>query len=312
MGRSAGVMNINRRIDSVLARLLYRCSPAISQPIFIVSAPRSGSSYLYEAFREIHGLYSFEKENDPMWWRFFPYSRLDVPSDYIKKQEVNQSKVKDIQIHLLKELMTSKKRTEMLLNSLFSREPLRYVEKTIANCFHLEAIEQLFPDALFIHLVRDGRACISSMMEGWNSGFFWERPLPFSSNASVAHWTYPIPPGWQNVEEESLEEICAWSWIEHNRYILERYNQSESFRDRYMRITYERLVENPIEIISSILEFSGLQMSQECIDYLGQKNVSWTTISTPKTDKWREVNFNQISNVLPTISPFMKELGYSV
>ncbi len=288
--------------------------PCFSRPIFILSAPRSGSSYLYEIIRRMSDVWSFDKENDPLWFRFFPYERLILPTDYISNKECTPEKIKEFQADLV--LANLKNRRYSRFNDgikyFLLRQPIRYLEKTIANCFHLEALDKIFHDALFIHLVRDGRACISSMIEGWDSGFFWKRDLPFSEGSTISHWCYPIPPGWQNVVNKPLEEICAWSWVEHNRYVLDWCSTGDRFDSQWLRISYENFLADPLMVIERIATFTGLEISDNCTNYLKEKRLSWTTISHPKSDKWKEKNFDVINRVIPLIKPMMQKLDYQI
>ena len=49
--------------------------PEFSKPIFIICAPRSGSTFFYHALRRMKNVSSFVGENTPMWIRMFPYNR---------------------------------------------------------------------------------------------------------------------------------------------------------------------------------------------------------------------------------------------
>lgn len=300
--------------QSVKKQLLAILSPGFDRPIFILSAPRSGSSYFYEILRRSRGLQSFDQENDPLWFEFFPYARSPLPSDYIRAEECPPATIRSFRNQLLLKKFQTRRRDRLQdrLQHFLLRQPVRYLEKTIANCFHLEALARIFPNALYIHMVRDGRACISSMLEGWNSGFFWKRPLPFPPDATITHWTYPIPPGWQKIVSQSLPEICAWSWQEHNRYVLEKYRQDEAFRRNCIRISYEDLLADPHNTIEKIAAFAGLTITEECRQYIDEKRPSWTTISQPKAEKWREKNPDAIAQITPQIAPMMAELGYSL
>lgn len=301
-------------LKSLVLQSLGTTAPRFSQPLFIVSAPRSGSSYLYEIVRRMQGVWSFDQENDALWWQFFPYERLSVPSDYIDSDEWTSATLNSFMRQLVIRGLSTRKRliSQEVLQHWLLRQPIFYVEKTVANCFHLDALAKLFPDALFIHLVRDGRACISSMLEGWNSGFFWQRPLPLPEGATISHWCYPIPPGWPQVIDRPLEEICAWSWIEHNRYVLERRESDAGFASRCLCLTYEDLLAEPAMILEKIADFTGLAVSQDCKNYLKEKRPSWTTISQPKADKWKEKNPKAISRITPLITPMMHALGYQL
>lgn len=300
--------------QSVKKRLLALFAPSFDRPIFILSAPRSGSSYFYEILRRSRNVCSFDKENDSLWFEFFPYSRFPLPSDYIRAEECSPETIRLFRTQLLLNTLPTRRRDRWPdgLQYLLLRKPLRYLEKTIANCFHLEALDRIFPNALYIHMVRDGRACISSMLEGWNSGFFWKRPLPFPADATIAHWTYPIPPGWQEMVTQSLPEICAWSWQEHNRYVLEKCEQDEAFRRNCIRLAYEDLLADPRAAIAKIATFTGLTATEESDRYIGEQRPSWTTISQPQAEKWRHKNPDAIAQIAPKIAPMMAKLGYSV
>lgn len=287
------------------------------RPVFILSAPRSGSSFFYESIRRMYGTVSLERENDYSWHVFFPYSRSRLPSDFVDKSELNPELITLIKINLswgklLKPRLLKPHRgiKEILWKGWFLKKPIRYVEKTISNCFRLDVIEEIFPDALYIHLVRDGRANVSSMIEGWNSGVLSKRELPFPKNSSLSHWCYPVPPNWEKISCKSLEEICAWSWIEHNRYILEKHDSDSSFKERYLRISYENFLSDTTGVLSKVADFTNLNISKSCIDYSKSKQFSWTTVSPPKQDKWKEKNPDKIHRILPSIKPMMKKLGY--
>ncbi|MBK7216095.1 MAG: sulfotransferase [Candidatus Promineofilum sp.] len=50
---------------------------------------------------------------------------------------------------------------------------IRLLEKTPENCLRLPFLQALFPDARVLFLVRDGRANVHSLLEGWRQ----PRPL---------------------------------------------------------------------------------------------------------------------------------------
>ncbi|MEO1352004.1 MAG: sulfotransferase, partial [Cyanobacteria bacterium J06635_15] len=195
---------------------------------------------------------------------------------------------------------------EVLLKNFVLRRSMRYMEKTISNCFHLDAIEKIFPDAVYIHLVRDGRDNISSMIEGWNT--FVKVGMDLPSSAKIKHWAYAMPPGWQVKVEKPIEEICAWSWIEHNRYVLDKFKHNSG---SYIRLRYEDLLNNPLEMLEKISIFADLPTSEQAFAYIDSKQLSWSAISPPKRDKWKELNFEKIERIMPMIEPMMKNLGYT-
>lgn len=289
--------------------------PKFEQPIFIISAPRSGSSYFYEILKTMNYVSGLKKENFSTWRYFFPYKRLEQVSDYIGASEVNTEFTKGIQSFIFLKLLKEQKSYDLNLiaQHIFFRKPFRYIEKTISNCFHLDAIEKVFPDALFIYLVRNGIAASSSMLEGWKNylGCLPQDIAKVPQNSTISYWCGAMPPHWEEVVNQSLEEICAWVWVEHNRYIIEKIKQSETFKQKCLYITYEDLIKEPLEIIKKVESFANLKLSPITFDYLNKKQNSWSTISPPKLNKWQEKNPNLAQAILPTISSMMSELGYS-
>ncbi|MGL5082243.1 MAG: sulfotransferase family protein [Microcoleaceae cyanobacterium] len=296
--------------------------PKFHRPVFIISAPRSGSTYFYHCIRKLEGVFSFGRENTPMWIRIFPYSRLAVKSDYVSPEECTQKASHAIQSFILLKGIThgfslddpnqKSPNLRVIATHLLARNPIRYMEKTIANCFHLEALEQLFPDAVYIHLVRDGRPTISSMMEGWDIFVKVGAGLSFPPDSTISHWSYALPPGWDGVVTRPLETICAWSWVEHNRYIVEKMQQDQTFSQKCLRVCYEDFLENPAQIISQVADFCDLVISDDCLQYIQAKPKSRTTVSAPEKDKWKRKNQAEIESILPVITPMMHQLGYTV
>jgi hypothetical protein len=256
---------------------------------------------------------SFDAENDPMWLRLFPYDRFDIPTDYVAASECDALSISAVKAFTFWKSFFKPSRSEanVFNRNLLQRRPVLYMDKTIANCFHLEALEKIFPDALYIHLVRDGRACVSSILEGWHQGVGRKREgiVPLPAGASISYWCYPLPLGWMDVVERSLEEICAWLWIEHNRYVLEKCQTSPSFNQQCLRVSYEHLVANPLEVMEQVSAFTGLGISSACTEYINQNAPSRTTVSAPKSDKWKEKNLDAINKILPMITPMMEQLA---
>ena len=75
-----------------------------SKPIFILSAPRSGSTHLFEILRRMGKLATLDKENDPMWHNFFPYKRHHFPTDYVSGADVADETFDAIKAYLFLKL----------------------------------------------------------------------------------------------------------------------------------------------------------------------------------------------------------------
>lgn len=300
------------KAKNVIAPLILYNTPQISQPVFILSAPRSGSTHLYEILRRCDYVVSLDTENDAFWWSLFPYSRSTSPSDYISASEVSTDAAKRIKAALALYVGRELYQQDLLKFFKLHRygKQAHYLEKTIANCFHLEVLIKLFPEAKFIHLVRDGRSTISSMIEVWKSKRFMQRPLPFPQGASIDYWTFPIPPGWESVTKTKLNEICAWSWLQHNQFVLDFFEAHSALQEKFIRVSYEKLISEPETTADRLISFCGLKKSPLVESYIHSNQSSRTTVSKPKPMKWKTSNAEAILEIESAIAPMMTYLGY--
>ncbi|MFT6955245.1 MAG: hypothetical protein ACJAYC_000238 [Halieaceae bacterium] len=120
------------------------------QPVLIVGAGRSGTSFLSRALGE-----------DPIFWNSYEnryvwnYGQKDMSHDYRARSEASAKTGKYIKSHFAK---------------LANRVNAIVVDKTPSNAYRLEFIHEIFPDIKIIHLIRDGRDNIASRRLEWFGG----------------------------------------------------------------------------------------------------------------------------------------------
>ncbi len=284
------------------------------RPIFIISAPRSGSTFLYELLSCFDETWGWHAEVDHIWWKYFPYERLQEPSDYVGSDELTPQIARGLRRDFYRHALWARQE-QGRATSLTRRLGLgrvRYLDKTIANCFHLGVLHRLFPDALYIHLVRDGRAAISSMMEGWQDPERFTKPALqhlITPGSTVADWAYPAPPAWRAVLRRPLEEICAWSWQRHVESAEDALSALPEERKRLIR--YEELVDDPANTARALAQFCDVKWSPQVSGFVADRPLSRTTVSAPDRDKWRR-HGKTLQSLLPSIAPVMERFGYRV
>jgi len=114
-------------------------------------------------------------------------------------------------------------------------------EKSPGYCRHIETLHALFPDARFIHLIRDGRDVALSIRE-WKKGC---AKLDLSSQepiATAALW-------WRRDIEAGRRGGMAIG------------------PDRYMEIHYENLVDDSPGVLASLCGFLGLEYDGRMVSY---------------------------------------------
>jgi len=306
-----------------LRQLVKSCvAPAAScrrfeRPIFILAPPRSGSTFLFECLCRCAGVAHLGAEADLIWWHHFPYDAMADPSDRVDAAALAAVDRPRLCRHLYRQAVIDRlrrRRSPASLRQLLGLAPIRYLDKTIANCFHLEALERLFPDARYVFLVRDPRANIASMIEGWPhlERFGKPRLTPYlrrHEGRTIEHWTYPAPPGWQRVVGRPLAEICAWSWQQHVEAVL-------AFCARHpgemIQVRYEELAEDPLRMVREIAGELGLSWSEEVARHVRAAPSSRTTVTEPSPDKWQVRYAAEIARVLPQVGATARRIGYEL
>ena len=306
-----------------LRQLIKSCvAPAAScrcfeRPIFILAPPRSGSAFLFECLCQFAEVVHLEAEADFIWWHHFPYEAMTQPSDHVPAAAVSAAERRRLCRHLYREALISRlkqRRSGARMRRLLGLASIRYLDKTIANCFHLEALERLFPDARYLFLVRDPRANIASMIEGWPylERFGKAQLTPWlrrQEARTIEHWTYPAPPGWQQVVDRPLAEICAWSWQQHVEAALALCARRA---DDVLRVRYEEFAERPLHVVQDIATELGLSWSQDVARYVRGAPLSRTTVTRPSPDKWRVEYAREIAGVLPQVRATARRIGYEL
>ena len=186
---------------------------------------------------------------------------------------------------------------------------IRLLEKTPENCLRLPFLEALFPDAKVVYLVRDGRANVSSLMEGWRQPhLFPGYQVPEKvviPGVDRDRWAFTLIPGWRDLLGRTLEEICAWQWIRCNSAVL---NYLEAGKLSSIQVKYEDLIHNPGTELAKISEFIGIDFDQE-LKWSAGKLPRVNIVSDPGAEKWRK-NLVAIQRIEPLLEPLMKEFGY--
>jgi len=118
-----------------------------------------------------------------------------------------------------------------------------FVSKRIANNLRIPLLADVFPEARFVVLVRDGRAVAASLsrVDWWQDSFVW--------------WYGGSPRRWRE-EGGDPWEICARNWVEELAQIEDGLGSLGS--DRILRLRYEDLVADPAPTFARIATFLGV------------------------------------------------------
>ena len=295
-----GIWRVRRSVPRV-ARPLAHILPAVDppkDPVFVIGCPRSGTTLLFDALRASGELASVQSEGHILWDEFHHPRDHGWSSDAVRSDEI----------------ATGEREYLYLAARLFARGG-RFVDKTPANCLRVEYLETLFPDATFVFLRRRGADNVGSLMDGWRARPRFVRyrlPEPLTGLAGLdgSRWSFVLIPGWRELREAPLEEVCARQYVDCNGAVLAARTTSSA---RWVDVAYEDLVSAPVDELRRVYAELGLAFGDAAERFAGElsKRQTATAVSTPRPEKWRERNEEAIERVTPMLAETERRLGYA-
>ncbi len=166
-----------------------------------------------------------------------------------------------------------------------------FLTKRTANNRRIRYLAQVFPQARYVHLVRDGREVTQSLasVEWWNGHKVW--------------WDGRTPPEIERAGEPRLA-VCARNWVREMEQLTAQL--ADIPPSRVLELRFERLLQDPLVELSRAVEFLGLAFTDEyrrAIDSLSLH---------PIRPRWgAEWNAGELDCVLRETRPLLQQLGYS-
>jgi len=268
----------------------------IDRPIFVVGAPRSGTNIFYRTFAkhpDLAWISNITKKVPSSLWltRIIMMFRDDH-----RPTEANNvwQKFTDSEDEFLgRDDVTAASRKYLhtvLQNNLRIFNKPRFVNKCPGNSVRIDFLKEIFPDAIFLHIIRDGRAVAYSIMRSrlQHSGDYW----------SVR------PPGWQDLLKLPIVDACALQWKMTVESILQ--SAKDLPREQYKEVRYEELVARPADIFEQVGKQCDLVWQKDLLQSitagLDNRNFKWQT-------EMQEADKNTLNELL---RDFMGQLGYDV
>ena len=269
-------------------------------PIFVIGCPRAGTSVLLDALRAGGELSLVQSEGHILWDEFHHPKDRGWDSDALSAADVTERERAYVQLAI----------------RLFARGG-RFVDKTPANCLRVGYLAKLFPDATFVFLRRSGPDNVSSLMEAWRARpRFVRYRLPERLNGlgdlSGDRWSLVLVPGWRELREASLAEICARQYIACNKAVLAEREALPG--STWVDVRYESLIAEPIDELRRVYDELGLRFTDEAERFARTlaENQARTTLTAPRAEKWRDRNAEAISGVTSQLAETERRLGYAV
>jgi LPS sulfotransferase NodH len=168
----------------------------------------------------------------------------------------------------------------------------RWGDKTPMYMQNLRLLERLFPDALFVHLIRDGRDAATSF-------------LSMPKGIVTETWMHP---------RTAADFACQW----HAEVSAARRLGRQVGGQRYLEVRYEELVGDVESVLRRICAFARLPYEPELADYAGKVDVSakphQQSLSRPPTPglrDWRtQMAPGDVAAFEHVAGDLLRELGY--
>src|SRR6266487_3057314 len=132
--------------------------PISADPIFIIGSPRSGTTILAWSLAQHSQLWTSDESQ--ILWDLFGDGRLNKnyqregrpDGSWLRKQGIEKAEFLEF--------------LGLGLNALFTSrsEGKRWIDQTPFYTLMVDDLVSLFPGAFFIHILRDGRAVVNSMI----------------------------------------------------------------------------------------------------------------------------------------------------
>jgi LPS sulfotransferase NodH len=272
---------------------------SLQRPVFIVAAPRSGSTLLFETLASSDRLVSLGGEAHALVEGLTELrpGAPGVESNRLTAANCTPAIAAHIRAAITGNLVDRKGLPATALGR-------RFLEKTPKNSLRIPFFDRIFPDALFVYLWREPKSNISSIIEAWRSGNW----MTYNGLEGFdGPWSLILPPGWRAMNGRALEEIAAYQWSVTNETVLADLNTMQ--RARWVAVSYADLVAAPAMTIRRVCDFIGIDVDPALQGRLeGTLPLSRHTHTPPAPDKWRR-NSELIERVIPSIQATWERLG---
>lgn len=260
-------------------------------PVFIVGMNGSGTTMLLDCLDNHPDLYGFRRETKILPYFLaaqYKYGDLNFEDNFLRLwddirhvplfRHCNKGNVPP-----LPENWRELPRTPAaIVNSIFSyfannEGKHRWCEKTPMHALHIATLAKIFPDARFIHIIRDGRASAASFYRRWG----------YKPELTMYRW--------KNVVQEARR-------------------QGSKITPRYLEVFYEELTSDPQIYMQQICVFLGVVYTDKVLLTSRLRSFTGSSESSivANVDKWQNYfNPERINRLEQIAGKTLAEFGYN-
>lgn len=243
-------------------------------PVFVLGCVRSGTKLLYHmllssgsfcvyltesnAFNLLgfkFGNLRYRKNRQKLldtWLKSILFRRSELQADEIAAEILESCRNEGDFLRILMETMARKQGVK------------RWADSTPQHLLYLPLIKKLIPNALIVHIIRDGRDVAVSLNK-----IGWIRPFPWDRNGGL------------------LVSGLFWKWM-----VLKGRNHGRKMGTDYLEVRYEELVNEPRETLAEISTFIG-----EDLDYDHIRGKALDSVKSPNSSFKSDENLKDLNPV---------------
>jgi len=270
-------------------------------PVFVVGSPRSGTTLLYDMLLSAGGFAVYLGESNIFNLVAPRFGDLSVRSN--REQMLNVwlgSKLfrvtglerEQIEAKILSDCRNAGDFLRIFMDEVVRQQNARrWAGNAPEEMLHLPLIKRTIPDALIIHVIRDGRDVAVSLSQKR-----YIRPFPW--------------------KERETPEGCAlyWEWMVQKGRAL-----GQSLGPDYTEVRFEQLVSEPRGVLSQLSSFLEHELDYERIQRtalgsVGKPNTSFRKESATEFNpvgRWKtQLTESQLAQIELLVGPTLTQLGY--
>ena len=277
--------------------------PRSKAPVFVLGCGRSGTKLLYHTLLSAGGFALYHAESNAFnliglrfgnlarrrnrralldhWLRSLLFYRSGLSRDEIEPKILEECQNAGDFLRILMETIARKQGVE------------RWAECTPLHLLYLPLIRKLFPNALVVHIIRDGRDVTASLHR-----IGWIKPLPWDKTRAL------------------LAPALFWRWI-----VSKGRKYGREMGGDYIEVHYEDVVRRPRETLARLGAFLDHDLDYERIQQNAQgtllePNTSFQSDAEKNSnpvERWKTVlTTAEIGNVESVIGELLSETGYEL
>ena len=273
-------------------------------PVFVLGCGRSGTKFLYHTLLSGGGFAVYHAESNAfnlLGLRFGNLAsrrnRRQLLDEYYTSKLFHRTGLepKDIDERVMEDCHNAGDFLRIVMEAIACKQGVdRWAESTPLHMLYLPLIKKVIPEALVIHIIRDGRDVTASLHR-----IGWIRPLPWDRARAF------------------LVPAIFWCWIVGKG---RRYGQAMG--GDYMEVHYEELVQNPRETLARLGKFIEHDLDYDRIQQVALGSVHNPNSSFRGDGKETEANTigrwkrmftpPQVRDIESSIGKLLVDTGYAL